>query len=321
MRLRPLDLSTLQVFVTVCEERSMSTASNRLGISQSAVSQSIRLIEDELGVVLFDRQHRPLRMTPAALTLYHRGRVLLADSAQVRSAVVETSLGIAPEVNVGLVDSFAATCGPFFIRQLLERAQRLAVRSGLTPLQGEKLIARDLDIVVTTDYLEGIEGVVRRRIYSEPMVVLLPKGSRTRRFSAQALQRLAAAMPLIRFNTKSHLGSQVETLLRRLDVRAAPRLEVDTADSVVAMVAAGLGWAVTTPTCLVQGGKHAAGVQLGQLVGVYASRSLYLLGREGEHSKLFEAAYTAAQDSVQHALLPALKELDPKLPSLIECGT
>ena len=323
MRHPSLDLQLLQMFVAAAEERSMSGAAQRLGTSQSAISQGIRHLEDELGILLFDRRFRPMQLTAPALTLLHRGRVLLKESAQVRSDVLEASLGIAPQVSIGLVDSFAATCGPDFIKRLLSRTVRLAVRSGLTHPLGEQLLSRELDIVVTTDPLEGLEGRVDRKIYSEPIIVVLPKSVkawRLKTLDATAVRRLAAAMPLIRFNTKSQLGIQVETLLRRLEVRAAPRLEVDTADTLAAMVAAGLGWALTTPSCWVQGLQHAPDVHVAMLEGIHADRSLYLLGREGEHAKLFETAYEAACDSVVHALLPALKGLAPQLAGSIQCG-
>jgi DNA-binding transcriptional LysR family regulator len=323
MRHKSLDLQLLQVFVVTAEERSMSVAAQRLGTTQSAISQGIRHLEEELGILLFDRRRRPLQLTAPALTLLHRGRVLLKESAQVRSDVLEASLGIAPEVSIGLVDSFAATCGPHFTKRMLERTVRLVVRSGLTHPLGEQLLSRELDIVVTTDSLEGLDGKVDRLIFSEPMVVLTPrsaKGWRLKSMDAATVRRLAAALPLIRFNTQSQMGVQVETLLRRLQVRAAPRLEVDTADTLAAMVAAGLGWAVTTPSCWVQGIQHASEVHISMLRGIHAGRSLYLLGREGEHAKLFETAYEAACDSVEHALLPALKGLAPELSGSIECG-
>lgn len=327
MRHKSLDLQLLQMFVATAEERSMSAAAARLGTTQSAVSQGMRHLEEELGVVLFDRKHRPLQLTTAALTLLNRGRVLLTDSAQIRSEVLEASLGIAPEVTIGLVDSFAATCGPHFIKRMLERTVRMAIRSGLTPYQGEQLLARELDIVITTDPLQGLEGPVARQIYTEPFIVIAPMelrgtrgtlGTSVRGFSRQGLQRLAASTPMIRFNAKSHLGAQVDTLLRRLDLRVAPRLEVDTADTLVAMVAAGLGWALTTPTCLVQGSQHAGGVHAGLISGVSAGRSLYILGLQGEQEKLFEAAYAAARDATQQVLVPALRKLAPGLATSIE---
>jgi DNA-binding transcriptional LysR family regulator len=318
MRQKALDLNMLQMFVAAAEERSMSAAAVRVRATQSAVSQSVRQLEDYLGAVLFDRSKRPLHLTAAGLTLFNRARVLLADSAQIQSQVLEASRGIAPEVTVGLVDSFAATCGPAFIRDLLQKTVRLSVRSGLTPFHGEKLFAREFDMVITSDTFDAMDRAAYRRLYSEDFVVLTPKRSGGRSFNREALRKLALSAPLVRFNRVSHLGSQVETLLRRTGIRASSRLEVDTADMLVAMVAAGAGWAISTPTCLAQGEQYMGSVQVGLLSGIHGSRSLYLLGREGEHEKLFETCHEAAMSAVNDALLPALRRMAPQAADLVQ---
>ena len=314
MRNRPIDLQVLQQFVVTAEERNMTAAAHRLGTTQSAVSQCIRQLEEELGVLLFDRRRRPLQLTPAALTLFNRGRALLAEGAQLRSQVLEASMGIAPEVSIGLVDSFAATCGPAFIGQMLHKTVRLAVRTGLTPRLGEELLNRSFDIVVTTDPFEGLEACVDRPVYTEPFLVLTPRASRLpaqASFDRALLRQLAGAAPLVRFNAGSHLGTQVEMLLRRLAVRATSRLEVDTGDTLVAMVAAGFGWALTTPSCLLQGATHAAQVRAGLLEAPLAERSIHLVGRRGEHERLMEAAWEAAMQAVREELLPGVRRLVP----------
>lgn len=311
MRSKFIDLNALQVFVAVTEERSISAAAERVGLSQSAVSQGIRQLEEHLGTILLDRSRRPLHLTAAGLILLNRARALLSESAQIRSEVQEASRGIAPEVTIGLVDSFAATCGPTFIKRMLESTVRLAVRTGLTPYHGERLFAREVDIVVTSDTFEGLERIAHRPIYSERFIVLTARGSSTSHIDHENLRRLAQSTPLIRFNSKSHLGSQVETQLRRSGIRARSRLEVDTADTMVAMVAAGLGWALTTPTCLVQGLEHAGSVRVRLLTGMHGGRSLYLVHREGEHERLFATCYAAAVGSVEDTLLPAFKRIAP----------
>jgi len=310
----------LEVFVVVSEERSMSAAARRLGMTQSAVSQSIRQLEEQLGAVLFDRKRRPLQLTAAAMLLLNKGKTLLAESAQIRSQIVEANLGISPQVTIGLVDSFAATCGPTFIKRLLDKTLRLAVRTGLTPFQGEQLMAREFDIVVTTDACEWLEGKVDRCIFSESFILLTSKGIKTTRYSREEIHKLSASTPFIRFNSQSHLGAQVETLLRRLGVKAPMRLEVDTADTLVAMVAAGLGWAITTPCCLVQGMQNAPLVTVGILDNIHASRSIYLVGRDGEHGNLFDESYSAAVHAVREALLPMVARIAPGMEQLVIIG-
>jgi len=167
-------------------------------------------------------------------------------------------------------DSFAATCGPTFIKQLLGKTVRLEVRTRLTPYRREQLMAREFDIGVTTDACEWLEGMTARCIFSESFIVLTPRSVKANRYSRDSLLQRAAFTPFIRFNSQSHLGAQVETLLKRLGIKAPKRLEVDTADTLVAMVAAGLGLAITTPSCLVQGMQHAAAVRVGMLDNIEA---------------------------------------------------
>ena len=116
---KPIDMHAVQVFVAVAEEGSMSSAATKLGISQSGVSQIIRQLEEELGVVLVNRTTRPLALTPFGIALRNRGVVLSEEIANLKAQVVEAGRGIKPDLRIGLVDSFASTCGSVFTKNLL----------------------------------------------------------------------------------------------------------------------------------------------------------------------------------------------------------
>ena len=102
---RPIDMQALRVFVATAQDCNMSKAAERLGISQSAVSQSVRLLEESFGAPLLNRSARPLTLTPAGVALFNRGRVLLEEALNLRGAVIEASQGIKPSLRIGLVDS------------------------------------------------------------------------------------------------------------------------------------------------------------------------------------------------------------------------
>jgi DNA-binding transcriptional LysR family regulator len=317
---RPIDLNLLRLFVAAAELRSMSAAARRLGSTQSAVSQGVRQLEEYLGLVLFDRTHRPMNLTPAALALLNRGRLLLAESEQIRSEVLAASRDIAPEVTIGLVDSFAGTCGAAFTESMLKRLVRLAIRSGLTPFHGEKLFTREFDLIIASDPFDGMERQNHRRVYTERFMVIAASGLSGRVMDRAGLQELARSTPMVRFNSKSHLGAQIETLLRRIGLHASSRLEVDTADMLVAMVKAGMGWAMTTPSCLLQGGAQSAQVEHARLHDIDAGRSIFVVGRAGEHELLFDAAFHCAQEAVRNALIPGLQTLCPDAVDLVVVG-
>lgn len=88
-----MKLNEIRTFVAVAEAQSVQEAGNRLGLTQSAVSRLIQRLEAELGVILFDRQTKPLALTrDGERALAHARRVLTASD--------------------DLSDAFAATARP-----------------------------------------------------------------------------------------------------------------------------------------------------------------------------------------------------------------
>jgi DNA-binding transcriptional LysR family regulator len=65
------DLNALSVFAVVAEERSFRAAADRLGVTRSAVSQSLRRLEEEIGVALVRRTTRSMSLTEAGVRLRH----------------------------------------------------------------------------------------------------------------------------------------------------------------------------------------------------------------------------------------------------------
>lgn len=92
------DLGSLAVFVAVVEAQGFRAAGERLGVSGSAVSQTVRRLEARLGVTLLQRSTRSIRMTEAGERLYATMRPLLEE---MRSAVV--AVGELAEVPRGTV--------------------------------------------------------------------------------------------------------------------------------------------------------------------------------------------------------------------------
>ena len=243
----------------VATARSMSLAAAKLGMTQSAVSQAMRKLEADLGVTLVVRGRRPVTLTAAGVTLEQRAEPLLREAAGLAQALRNVGNVPAQLVRLGLVDTFASTAGPGLVRELTASATRVVIWSGLAPSLGAALLDRDVDAIVTPDPLDDIDGLRRFPLWKEPFLLLLPQALRAEA-ATLTLNSLAAALPLVRYSARSHTGLQVERHIRRVGVVAERRLEVDGSDTLVAMVAAGVGWAISTPLCLLQGAGHAARV-------------------------------------------------------------
>ena len=86
-----VELRQLHYFVEVAETLHFGRAAERLHIGQPAVSQQIRRLERELGVDLFDRSSRLVRLTPAGQRLLPEARAVLVATARARRAVEDDS--------------------------------------------------------------------------------------------------------------------------------------------------------------------------------------------------------------------------------------
>ena len=281
----PLDLIALQTFVTFCEAGSMTLAGSRLGVSQSAVSQLVKRLEQDMGCALLDREQRPAQLTNAGRTLLELSRELLSHASSVAQRVRQGALLGHPRIRLGCVDSFAATVGPALVRALSGDASELHLGSGLTPDLLDQLLSRQLDLVICTDAASGQLRLSQTPLFAERFVLVLPMPQATD--TPPQLADLAARLPLIRYSQRSVIGQQVERWLRHVGIVAERRFEFDATDPLLSLVAAGLGWAISTPLCLWQSRHFIGQVAVQPLPSsALGQREFYLLGHHGEWPQL-----------------------------------
>lgn len=273
------DPTALAVFQAVTETRSMTRAARRLGLTQSAVSQCMARLEHGLGTALFDRATRPLRLTPAGEALSAGCAEYLSVGERLGEAVRAAAAEGGSAVRLGLVDSFAATIGPGLIRRLRRHAERISLWSGITPNLMNDLTETRLDLIISTES-RSPRGCHGTPILTEPYVVVLP-AQLAARTPKPRLADLARNHPLVRYSIRSHIGAQVEDILQQFGVEAPRALEFDGTDAVLPMVAAGLGWAITTPLCLIHGRGLAGNLVVAPIGEGKPSRTLHMIARAG----------------------------------------
>jgi DNA-binding transcriptional LysR family regulator len=318
-----LDLKALKVFLTVADLANMTAAARKLGLSQSAVSQIVRQLEDGIGAVLIARERRPLALTAAGVALRQRGGALVAEAETLYRTVREQAGTQAQLLRLGMVDSFAATVGPPLVRHLLSSAVQIHVASGLGPELGTALVERRLDMIVTTGRPESTVVLEHDAVLSESYVLLVARSNAGGTSGAQrmpTLATLARTLPLVRFNGDSHIGVQIEQYLRERGVTAPRRLEIDTAETLVAMVAANVGWALITPLCLLQARADPASVKVMPLPDGGLSRDLTLLSRPGEYGELPRTIARSSGDIFRAEWAPRLARLAPWLVDAVKVG-
>jgi DNA-binding transcriptional LysR family regulator len=305
-----VDLMALKVFLKVGTTGNMTAAAQALGMTQSGVSQIIQQLESELGVILLDRSRRPLRLTAAGSILARRAERIVEEADHLPAAVREASL--VPEIRVGLIDSFAGTVGPHLIRPFMERVSTITIWAGLTPPLSQALLNRQVDVIVASETMDDVDSVRRDLLLRESFVLALPKALRLGR-NEMTLEILAERFPLIRYSARSAIGTQIDRHLRRLGIAAPRRVELDSSDTLFAMVAAGVGWAITTPLCVLHARPDAAAVRIERLPGPGFTRNLTMIAREGEYQQLIDRLAATARTALRESCLPAMRGLIPWL--------
>ena len=102
-----VELHQLGTFVAVAEEESFTRAADRLHVVQSAVSASVRKLERELGVTLFDRTTHRVALSDAGRVLLPEARATLAAAASAREAIDQLRGGLRGTVTVGTMQGQA----------------------------------------------------------------------------------------------------------------------------------------------------------------------------------------------------------------------
>jgi DNA-binding transcriptional LysR family regulator len=116
-----LELRLLRYFAVVAEELHFGRAAERLYISQPALSQQIRVLEEQVGMPLFVRGPRGVSLTDAGETLLTEARELLERSDRLRESMEQLRLGASGTLRVGIAPGAPADLLPAVLAPLKQR--------------------------------------------------------------------------------------------------------------------------------------------------------------------------------------------------------
>jgi DNA-binding transcriptional LysR family regulator len=147
-----MELRHLRYFVAVAEELHFSRAAARLHVAQPAVSEQVRKLEQELGVWLFDRTQRSVKLTVAGAALLEESRHVLRHADVAQQAARNAADQVTMRLRIGYLPDSLPVHVPRALRQLAMSAPRVQVQLETGPALGliEGLRSRRLDAVITS---------------------------------------------------------------------------------------------------------------------------------------------------------------------------
>ncbi|VVN97883.1 LysR substrate-binding domain-containing protein [Pseudomonas fluorescens] len=277
--IRRLDLITLQLFVAVHEEGTLTRAATREAIAVSAASKRLMELEEALGISLFVRQAKGMTLTPAGETLLHHARQMLFNVEKMGLELGEHSHGIRGYVRMLANLSAIIQFLPEDLRDFSERHPQvktdLEERPSAGVIQGVLDGVADLGICSIDSDVKGLHSVLYRQ---DKLVVLMlpdhPLASRSGLAFADTLDSdyvgLHAASSI---NARTHAAARKAGKVLRL------RIHVPGFDAMCRMVQANMGIGILPHKAYELFGR-ALGLHAVPLTDDWSDRALILVVRD-----------------------------------------
>lgn len=315
MRLPPeFDLHAIEVFVLSVELGGMTATAQQLGVTQSAVSQTITRLEHALGTPLFDRALRPLGLTPAGRALYERAKDLLARARLIVDEVREGASQPIDQITIEMSESFATLLTGPILARFGERVERWHVRSGTSLKQQKEFLARRCDMLITgSNTLERHPGIEHVNVLDDPFVMIFPPGWTGPIEPTQVTERL----PFVRYAQDQGMGQRIESQLTRMKLRLPQVIEIESIHQQLTTVALGIGWSITSLLCLATMPSIIGQLRVEPMSRGAFARRVQVVARIGELADLPGRLAEMARDVMRDESLPPVYQVLPWTENLV----
>ena len=187
-----MELQQLRYFHIVAELENVNRAAERLVISPSAVSRAVKRLEAEIGVDLFTREGRVIRLNRFGREFARRSREATSLLARSVDGVRELAAIQTGQVNLGFLTSLGSEIVPALISR--HRVDHPQVHFELHQESGRELIGQlrrgSIDLLLSVPGLFDDVGIDWHPLFDQPLLVSLPPGHRLARRARIALDEL-----------------------------------------------------------------------------------------------------------------------------------
>lgn len=273
---KDLSLRWLELFQICAHEGSLQAAAKETGLTVSTVSHHLRNLEDHLGVELFNHTRRPMVLTP-------KGQVFLRNIDEalyaIRKAKAEASAGSISEASllrVGTIEDFDSDIMPelaVFLSQHMPSCDFMYQTDSSHAII-EMLRNRHLDLGITTTPNERMRDLKERPLLRDPFVVVLP---RVCEHPLDEIVEGRSPLPFLRFSSNLIIARQIASQMRRLGLSPLSNFECSNNQTLMAMVAAGAGWTITTPMLFSRAQQFHSKLRMHRFPGKSFSRTLAIV--------------------------------------------
>lgn len=242
-----MDLRQIEYFLVVARQQNFTRAARAMGLAQPALSQQMKRLEDDLGVILLDRSTRPLTLTEAGHAFELRAERILADARLAREEMREYAGVGRGKLVIGALPALAAWLpGVLATFHAAHPLTEMILREENTEELARLVGSGQLDLAVL-HAVPGMypgdsaqRGIVMERLFDEELVAIVAAGHRLAQRKVIELRELRTES----FVLRSRGSGLAHTIMAAMTSEGfAPRViaEAATMTSLRGLVAAGIG--------------------------------------------------------------------------------
>lgn len=238
-----MDIKQIRTLIAIAETGSATKAGELLHLVQPAVSRHIRMLEEECGVALFDRERHGMVLTDAGRTLVEYGRRALRELDKARAEIGPAANTIAGRVAIGLLASTSRLLAAELVARLRAKhpAVTLSVNVGYSGNVVQWLEAGEVELALLYD-TRSSTGLQVEALLDERLYVIGPPGdiAAGKPFPLKALEDQAMVFPSVAHG----LRSSIEHALAVAGIGVNVVAETNALDLQKSLVAKGFGYTI-----------------------------------------------------------------------------
>lgn len=301
-------LRGLEVFEALASSGSVAQTAKITGLSQPAVSQQLSKLEDALKTNLIEHNKRPMRLTPAGQSFLTRARSALGELRMAQSELTVMDLAHLSALSIGMIDDFDNDLTPRLATILADSLTGCKFKLITAPSHeiSNAIAEKQLHIAISAKTGQMMEGVLEFPLVRDPFILVAPKGA----LKGGDLVSQLHDLPFLRYDEDQLISRQIEAHLARQKLSFPQRFELGSHLALMAMVARGIGWAVTTPLGYMRAGRFHDEVEAFPLPFKPFSREIILYaGIDWAGDVPRNVADTMRQLVQRHMIDPAMEKL------------
>ena len=217
-----MDVPQLRTILQVAELGSLSKAADRLRIAQPALSRQVRLLEEELGIRLFDRHGRGMVVTEAGKEVLRHAQRIMQELDEIRSTVADEDAPLRGQVSIGMPPTVSDILSVPLVSafQVRHPEARLRIVSAYTGYLLDWLHRGELDVAIMYE-TRPVRSLRMEPLLEEVLFLIGPPDSGLRPDLPVSFAQVAALKLFL-----PSLGHGLRTILEQSAQIAGCRLEV-----------------------------------------------------------------------------------------------